>query len=74
MLVKRRVIAGGALDAKGLIGLLLGFASITFLMCDFMQQEAQYLCFSFLQRMHSGRLHEAAALCCPQQAVLLCCQ
>lgn len=59
------------LGAKKLIGLLLGFASITFLMCDFMQQETQYLRFSFLHRMHRGRLHEAAALCCPHQAVLL---
>jgi hypothetical protein len=54
-----------------LIGLLLGFASITYLMCDFIQQHTQTYAFRFLHRIHRARLHEAAALCCPHRAVLL---
>jgi hypothetical protein len=62
------------MGAKGLIVLLLGFASVTFLMCDFIQQDIQTYAFRFLHRIHRARLHEAAALCCPHQAVLLFCQ
>jgi len=36
-------------------------------MCDFAQQDIQ----TYASRFVGARLHEAAALCCPHQAVLL---
>jgi hypothetical protein len=40
-------------------------------MCDFIQQDTQTYAFRVLHRIHTARLHEAAAVCCPHQAVLL---
>jgi hypothetical protein len=58
------------LGVKGLVDLILGFASATFLMCDFIQQDIETYAFRFLHRIRTARLHEAAAICCPLQAVL----
>ena len=43
---------------------------MTFLMCDFIQQDIQTYAFRVLHRIHTARLHEGAAVCCPHQAVL----